>query len=213
MFLIPKEYIFPPVTLAQRNGILAVGGDLHPERMLLAYRNGIFPWYNEGEPIIWYAPPKRMVLKPEEVYISKSMSKILKENIFSFTFNQYFETVIHNCQNIFRSGQDGTWITEDYKKSLLKLHQMGYAQSVEVWKDDQLVGGLYGINLGKIFTGESMFSTIPNASKAGFIYLCHKLQSENYNLLDCQVYNEHLASLGAYEIPRKNFMKFLKGEI
>ncbi len=210
MFLLPKELIFPPVTLAHRNGILAIGGDLHPDRMLLAYQNGIFPWYNEDEPIVWFAPSKRMVLKPQEVYISKSMKKVLKSDTFKVTFNQNFEAVLHHCQTMYRPGQGGTWITQDYKDSLLQLREMGVAQSVEVWQDHKLVGGLYGIDLGNVFTGESMFSLVSNASKVAFVYLCKKLESAQYDLLDCQVYNEHLASLGAYEIPRKVFMKYLK---
>lgn len=213
MFLLPKEHIFPPVHLASDNGILAIGGDLHPDRLLLAYRSGIFPWYNEGEPIVWYSPHERMVLKPHEVYISKSMKKLMKNNSYSITFNTAFESVIHNCQTIFRPDQFGTWINEDYKKSMIALHHKGIAKSVEIWSEKELVGGLYGMDLGNIFTGESMFSLLPNTSKLAFIYLCKKLEQEKYALLDCQVYNEHLESLGAYEISQDEFMEYLKVEI
>lgn len=209
MFLLGKEYVFPPVELANREGMIAAGGDLHPLRLVKAYESGIFPWYNEGEPIIWYSPNPRMVLKPNEVYISKSMKKILKDGKFKVTFNQNFEEVINNCQRIYRNGQSGTWITHDLKNSMIELHKMGYAKSVEVWLDDKLVGGLYGFDLNHVFTGDSMFSLVSNASKIAFIKLCQKLEKENYQLLDCQVYNEHLETLGAYEIPRKEFIKIL----
>ncbi|MCC7521485.1 MAG: leucyl/phenylalanyl-tRNA--protein transferase [Flavobacteriaceae bacterium] len=209
MFLLKSEDKFPPIELANADGVLAVGGDLQPERLLEAYKLGIFPWYNEGEPVIWYSPPFRMVLKPNEVYISKSMKKILKDEVFHVTFNQNFVQVIELCQKIYRPDQPGTWITKDLKKSMIKLHQMGKAKSVEVWKNDALVGGLYGLDLDQIFCGESMFSMVPNASKVAFISLCQKLERENYRLLDCQVYNEHLESLGAYEIPRSEFKTYL----
>ena len=211
MFLLDASYQFPPVELSNPEGILAIGGDLHPERLITAYQSGIFPWYNEGEPIIWYSPVYRMVLKPHEVYISKSMKKVLRDQVFQVTFNQNFEAVIQHCQQTFRPGQRGTWITQELKNAMIQLHNMGLAKSVEVWQDHQLVGGLYGMDLGNIFTGESMFSLVPNASKTAFIRLCQKLEQENYQLLDCQVYNEHLESLGAYEIPRKEFIEYLIG--
>ena len=210
MFLLGTDYKFPPIELANPEGILAIGGDLNPHRMLEAYKMGIFPWYNEGEPIVWYSPKFRMVLKPDEVYISKSMKKILKDGIFQLTFNQNFEQVITLCQKTKRANQPGSWITNALKKSMIELHEMNYAKSIEIWEKGKLVGGLYGLDFGHIFCGESMFSLVPNASKFAFISLCQKLQDEGYQLLDCQVYNDHLASLGAYEIPRKEFKSYLK---
>lgn len=201
---------FPNVETADQYGVLAIGGDLSVKRLLNAYNNGIFPWYNPGEPIVWYAPPKRMVLFPEELKISKSMRKVLKKEIFTVTFNQNFKEVIHQCKTVFRKDQQGTWITDEMEKAYLKLHNIGKAKSVEVWQNNQLVGGLYGVDLGSVFCGESMFSLVNNASKTAFIYLVKHLQSQKYKLLDCQVYNTHLASLGAREIPRKTFMKILK---
>ena len=165
MYLLPKEIIFPPVHLADENGILAIGGDLSVERLLLAYKSGIFPWYNEGEPIIWYSPKERMVLIPNELKISKSMRQILKKDEFKITYNQNFGDVISNCKNIYRDGQGGTWITSKMEQAYLELHKLGVAKSVEVWLEDELVGGLYGIDLGHVFCGESMFSKVSNASK------------------------------------------------
>lgn len=201
---------FPNVETADQYGVLAIGGDLSVKRLLNAYNNGIFPWYNTGEPIVWYAPPKRMVLFPEELKISKSMRKVLKKEIFTVTFNQNFKEVIHQCKTVSRKDQQGTWITDEMEKAYLKLHNIGKAKSVEVWQNNQLVGGLYGVDLGSVFCGESMFILVSNASKTAFIYLAKHLQSQKYKLLDCQVYNTHLASLGAREIPRKTFMKILK---
>ncbi len=209
MIILGKQLYFPDVKTANQDGILAVGGDLSAERLILAYKSGIFPWYNEGEPVIWYSPDPRMVLFPEELKVSKSMRLLLKKNIFSITYNQNFSEVIHQCKIIDRKDQPGTWITDDMEKAYNQLHHLGYAKSVEVWQEKQLVGGLYGIDLGNIFCGESMFSKTSNASKAAFIYLSQKLADERYKLIDCQVYNKHLASLGAREIPRKEFIKIL----
>lgn len=209
MYLLTDELVFPPVELADNNGLLAIGGDLLPERLILAYKNGIFPWYNEGEPIIWYSPNPRMVLFPKKLKISKSMRKIIKMGKFTVTFNQNFLGVINHCKNINRKGQNGTWITIEMKIAYQKLHELGFAKSVEVWDSDKLVGGLYGIDLGNIFCGESMFSKENNASKIAFIALTKKLEKENYSLIDCQVYNDHLASLGAEEIARNEFVKLL----
>ncbi len=209
MFLLDHFHRFPPIELADDNGILAVGGDLHPDRVLLAYKQGIFPWYNEGEPIVWYSPDPRMVLFPKEVKISKSMRKILRSNTFTVTFNQDFKQVIHRCKTVRRSHQEGTWITDALEKTMIQLHQKGIAKSVEVWQNDLLVGGLYGIDLGSLFCGESMFSLVSNASKVAFIRLAQELDQKNYPLIDCQVYNDHLASLGAIEIPRALFKTYL----
>ena len=209
MHILGKKILFPPVETADENGLLAIGGDLSPERLILAYKSGIFPWFNEGEPVIWYSPPERMVLFPKDLKVSKSMEKVLKNANFRISFNENFAEVIHHCKTIDRPGQKGTWITREMQKAYIALHELGYAKSVEVWQEDRLVGGLYGIDLGHIFTGESMFSLVSNASKVAFIYLNQILKEHNYLLLDCQVYNEHLASLGAVEIPRDVFMQYL----
>jgi len=210
MFLLTDKLVFPAVELADKNGVLAIGGDLSVERLLLAYKSGIFPWYNQGEPIIWYSPDPRMILFPKNLKISKSMRQIIRKQEFTITFNQNFEEVIFNCKHIFRAADQGqTWITDKMEEAYIKLHKKGIAKSVEVWLENELVGGLYGIDLGTVFCGESMFSKVSNASKLAFIYLTQKLEKENYTLIDCQVYNNHLASLGADEISREEFLKYL----
>ena len=210
MYFLSKELFFPPVSEANSHGILAIGGDLSPERLLLAYKSGIFPWFEEGEPIYWWSPNPRMVLFLDELVVSKSMRNILNRNIFKVTFNQNFREVISNCQKIKREGQNGTWITNDMIEAYCKLNEMGIAKSVEVWQNEELVGGLYGIDLGHVFCGESMFSKVSNASKVAFIALANQLKKENYKVLDCQVHNEHLESLGCREIPREDFIELLK---
>lgn len=210
MFLLSKDLVFPPVNLADKNGLLAIGGDLSAERLLLAYKSGIFPWYNIDEPIIWYSPDPRMVLFPKNLKISKSMKQIIRKNQFRATCNQNFSEVISNCKNSYREGQGGTWITDEMEQAYINLHYLGVAKSVEVWEGNELVGGLYGIDLGNVFCGESMFSKVSNASKFAFIYLVQKMEKEYYKLIDCQVYNEHLASLGADEISRETFLTYLK---
>jgi leucyl/phenylalanyl-tRNA--protein transferase len=210
MYFVLKELYFPPVSETDDSGILAVGGDLSPERLMLAYRSGIFPWFDEDDPILWWAPPERMVLFPDEFKVSKSMRNILNRNFFKVTFNTKFRAVISSCKMMQRPGQNGTWITDDMLEAYCTLHEMGIAKSVEVWLDDELVGGLYGMDMNHVFCGESMFSKVANASKVAFIFLVEKLKSENYKLLDCQVHNEHLESLGAREIPREEFMQILK---
>ena len=210
MYFLTKELYFPPVEETSPEGILAVGGDLSPERLMLAYKSGIFPWFEEDEPILWWSPEERMVLFFEDLKISKSMRNILKKNEFSVTFNKDFKAVITNCQNVKRVGQNGTWITDDMINAYCKLHELGFAKSVEVWKNNELVGGLYGIDLGDVFCGESMFSKISNASKVAFITLAQKLEKADYKLIDCQVHNNHLESLGCVEIDREEFMAILK---
>ncbi|MBC7847876.1 MAG: leucyl/phenylalanyl-tRNA--protein transferase [Flavobacterium sp.] len=212
MYVLSQELFFPPVSNSNLDGILAIGGDLYPERLLLAYKSGIFPWFEDDEPIIWWSPNPRMVLFLDELVVSKSMRNILNRNIFTVTFNQNFRDVISNCQKIKRDGQNGTWITNDMIEAYCKLNEMGIAKSVEVWQNDELVGGLYGVDLGHIFCGESMFSKVSNASKIAFIALVNQLKEKNYKLLDCQVYNDHLESLGCREIDRTDFMEFLKSE-
>ncbi len=197
---------------ANPDGLLAMGGDLSVERLLDAYNHGIFPWYDASEPILWWSPDPRMVLFPENLKVSKSMRQLFKKESFQVTYNQDFNGVIENCAVIKRAGQNGTWITQEIKDAYLKLHHLGIVQSVEVWQNSELVGGLYGIYLKekKIFCGESMFAKVSNASKYGFITYVNKLKEEGVSLIDCQIYTEHLNSLGASEIPRKEFLSFLK---
>ncbi|MDY7396393.1 leucyl/phenylalanyl-tRNA--protein transferase [Aureibaculum sp. 2210JD6-5] len=209
MILLSDKLWFPPVETASPEGIVAIGGDLSTERLLLAYKSGIFPWFNQGEPVIWYSPSERMVLFPDELKVSKSMQQVLKKDNFKVTFNQNFKEVIRACKTIYREGQGGTWITDEMEEAYIKLHELGYAKSVEVWLDDKLVGGLYGIDLGTVFCGESMFSKVSNTSKIALIKLVEKLQQEKYKLIDCQVYNKHLESFGAKEISRAEFLKYL----
>jgi len=212
MYFLSKELFFPPVSEANPDGILAIGGDLSQERLLLAYKSGIFPWFEEGEPVFWWSPNLRMVLFLDELVVSKSMRNILNRNIFSVTFNQNFRKVISNCQKIKRNGQNGTWITNDMIEAYCKLNELGIAKSIEVWQNEELVGGLYGIDLGNIFCGESMFSKVSNASKVAFIALANQLKKDNYKILDCEVYNEHLESLGCREISREDYMELLKSK-
>jgi leucyl/phenylalanyl-tRNA--protein transferase len=209
MHYLSDALIFPPVSQADYDGILAIGGDLSPERLQLAYRSGIFPWFEEDDPIIWWSPNPRMVLFLDELIVSKSMRNTLNRNTFTVTFNQNFRDVISNCQKIKRDGQNGTWITNDMTEAYCKLHEMGIAKSVEVWQSEQLVGGLYGIDMDHVFCGESMFSTVSNASKVAFIALVNHLKDNHYKLLDCQVHNPHLESLGCREIDREEFVKIL----
>ena len=208
LFSINKDLIFPPVELAEPDGLLAIGGDLSINRLILAYRSGIFPWY-EGEHILWWCPDPRFVLFPEELVISKSMKAIIKKNTFSFTINQAFAEVIGNCKGIPRKDQDSTWITDEVKSAYTALHKKGIAHSGEAWLDGKLVGGLYGVRIGNIFFGESMFSHVSNASKFAFISYVEKLKKEGVKLIDCQVYTEHLESLGGRMIPRKKFIELL----
>lgn len=210
MYFITKELYFPPVEEASYEGILAIGGDLSVKRLWLAYENGIFPWYNENEPILWWSPSERMVVNPHDYKVSKSLRNIINRNIFEVTINKDFEAVIKNCQKIERKEQDGTWISNEVIKSYTKLHQLGKAMSFEVWQNGELVGGLYGVDLENVFCGESMFSKVSNASKVAFVKLIDYLKQNNYKLLDCQVHNDHLEKLGAFEISRESFIKILK---
>lgn len=209
-FLGPNDP-FPAVEEASEEGLLAIGGDLSPQRLLDAYSRGIFPWYDSTQPVLWWSPDPRMVLFPENLKISNSMKQLLKKGLFQVTFDTAFSEVVDNCATIRRNGQNGTWITPEMKQAYLQLHEMGVARSVEVWQEEQLVGGLYGIYLKekKIFCGESMFTKVSNASKYGFIHLVQKLQKEDLKVIDCQIYTPHLESLGAEEISRTEFLKFL----
>ncbi|WP_025143339.1 leucyl/phenylalanyl-tRNA--protein transferase [Pedobacter jeongneungensis] len=197
---------FPDPALAEEDGLLAIGGDLSIERLLIAYSNGIFPWFSEGEPILWYSPHERCVIYPDQIKISKSMQKILKQEVFKITFNQAFAEVILNCATTERKGQDGTWITNEMQQAYINLHLQGYAHSVEVWLEDKLVGGLYGLKVNRVFCGESMFSHVSNASKAALIFL----SKMNIDLIDCQLPNDHLMSLGAEMIDRELYMETLQ---
>lgn len=210
MHFLTDKLVFPAAESSDRFGVVAIGGDLSAERLMLAYESGIFPWFDEGDPIIWHSPMERMVLFPDELRVSKSMRKIINQRIFNVTYNNDFRGVIQNCREIKRDDQNGTWITDEMLEAYCELHRLGKAQSVEVWLDNELVGGLYGVDLGTIFCGESMFSKVSNASKVAFIYLVTLLQSQNYKLVDCQVYNPHLESLGAREIDRADFLNILR---
>ena len=210
MYFLSKELYFPPVSETSPEGILAIGGDLSPERLILAYQNGIFPWFNDDEPILWWCPEERMVLFFEDLKISKSMRSIINQKKFNVTFNTAFKEVITNCKKANRKDQQGTWITDEMVAAYCKLNELGIAKSVEVWQNNELVAPLNGIDLGHVFCGESMFSKVSNASKVAFIHLAKQLEHANYQLLDCQVYNEHLASLGCVEIDREDFLNILK---
>ncbi len=208
MQLLNEKLWFPDVDQASDEGLLAVGGDLSVERLLLAYRSGIFPWFDAQSPILWWSPNPRFVLFPQKLKVSKSMKQVLRNKPFKVTENKAFNKVILECSKIERKGQDDTWITKNMIAAYQKLHEMGHARSVEVWQNETLVGGLYGVDLQNgVFCGESMFSKVSNASKVGFITF---VENSKYKLIDCQVYTNHLASLGAEDLPRKQFVEFLK---
>lgn len=213
LYFLNDRLEFPAVEMANVDGLLAVGGDLSPERLLLAYKRGIFPWFNDDDLVMWWSPDPRMVLFPEKVKISKSMRKVMQSGEFRLTKNTAFEEVVLQCKQQKRKGQQGTWITKKMVKAYVKLHELGFAKSYEVWKDDHLVGGLYGVDLGTIFCGESMFSSVSNASKFAFIQLAEELKTKQYRLIDCQIYTDHLASLGAEEVPRESFVEILRNEV
>ena len=207
IFRIEDDIAFPDPLLAEEDGLLGVGGDLCIDRLLFAYQLGIFPWYAEDTPILWYAPLKRFVINPTDLKVSKSMRQVLRKGQFRFTINQAFEQVITNCANIARPDQDGTWIVDDMRRAYIELHNLGFAHSVEVWENEELVGGLYGVLVGKVFCGESMFSKVSNSSKAALIYLIQNFELE---LVDCQIYSEHLETLGAKLIDAKAFYSILE---
>lgn len=201
---------FPDPNWAREDGLLAIGGGLTPEWLLEAYALGIFPWYNANEPILWWSPDPRFVLYPDELKISRTMRQTLQRGTFKITFDTAFEQVISACSTTPRHGQDGTWITDDVKKAYTHLHELGLAHSVEAWQDDKLVGGLYGISLGRCFFGESMFSHVSNASKAAFLTLVPKLRALDFVIIDCQMSTPHLESLGGRGIPRQSFLDILE---
>lgn len=209
-----NKHIFPDPREMGETDIALVGGPLSSDLLLHAYQIGLFPWYNPGEPVLWWCPRERMIMEPADIHISHSMRKILNSNTFHITADRDFEEVMIACAHIPRPGQDGTWITDEIIDSYLKLHQLGYAHSIEVrHPDGELVGGLYGISMGSAFFGESMFSLVPNASKYGFIKLCQRLDEMDFSLIDCQVYTPHLKSLGARIAPRSFFLDELESAL
>ena len=209
IYQLTDEIIFPKPELAEDDGLLAIGGDLRWERLLLAYSNGIFPWYNEYDPILWWCPKPRFIIKPNEVRISRSMKRVFNKNEFKVTFNNDFEGVISKCKEL-RENKEGTWITDDMKQAYIDLFNKGFASSVEVYKEDKLVGGLYGVNIGRCFFGESMFSMETNASKVALISICKRLEEENYLFLDCQMHTNHLESMGGKFVSWGEFKSMLQ---
>lgn len=208
VYKLSEELIFPNPELSEEDGLLALGGDLSIDRLLLAYSNGIFPWYNEGEPILWWCPKPRFILKPDEIKISKSMKKIIKKDEFKVTFNNDFKGVISCCKAM-REDKEGTWITDDMRKAYINLFNNGFAVSVETYLNDELVGGLYGVVIGRCFFGESMFSKVSNASKIALITLAKRLQELDFEFIDCQVYTPHLESMGAHMVEWNEFKSML----
>jgi leucyl/phenylalanyl-tRNA--protein transferase len=210
MYWLTEELTFPHPKYASEEGLLAAGGDLSPQRILFAYENGIFPWYNEGEPILWWSPSPRFVLYPSEIKVSKSMRQVFRKKSFRITFDQAFESVIEACASIPRAGQNGTWLTEEMKAAYINLHELGFAHSVETWQGDQLVGGLYGLSLGNCFFGESMFAKASNASKSALIVLAKTVEKKGFGMIDCQSETTHLSSMGAKFIKQDAFLTYLK---
>jgi leucyl/phenylalanyl-tRNA--protein transferase len=209
VFRLNNELVFPSPELAREDGILAIDGDLSPDRILLAYSNAIFPWYSKGEPIVWWSPDPRFVLFPQKIKISYSLKKEIKRNKFEITYDKDFRAVITNCQQSPRKNQNGTWITNEMLEAYCKLNQYGYAHSIEAWFEGTLAGGFYGVSLGRCFMGESMFTKIPNASKVAFATLVSDLIKNNFYIIDSQVYTEHMNNFGAENIPRSEYLKIL----
>ena len=209
VFALPDEHIFPDPRLAREDGLLAVGGDLHPRRLLLGYTMGIFPWYNEGQPILWHSPDPRFVLLPDELRVQRSLRKVIRRQPYRLTMDRDFASVIDRCARTPRPGQGGTWITNELREGYLRLFKMGLAHSVEAWEDDRLVGGLYGVGLGDVYFGESMFALAPDESKIAFTTLVVQLRRWGFTLIDSQVYTDHLHRFGAQEIPRERYLQLL----
>jgi len=206
VYQLPKDLVFPAPDDAEPSGLLAVGGDLSLRRLLLAYCMGIFPWYSEGEPILWWSPDPRLILEPGQIIISRSLRRVLKKSIFQITMDRDFAAVIQGCAAAARRGEPGTWIVDDMITAYTRLHAAGFAHSVETWHEGKLVGGLYGISIGSAFFGESMFSQVSDASKAALAYLAAALRQWGMGLIDCQITTEHLLSMGAREVPRAEFL-------
>jgi leucyl/phenylalanyl-tRNA--protein transferase len=213
VYLLTDKLVFPPAEGASREGVVAVGGDFKPERLLLAYSQGIFPWPTEGMPLLWFSPDPRFVLRPREVHVGRSLGKVLRRDGFEVRFDTAFEAVIRACGLAPRPGQDGTWIQEDLIEGYLELHRLGYAHSVEAWRDGDLVGGLYGVSLGSCFFGESMFAAAPDASKVAFVTLLAHLERWGIGLVDCQVKTAHLARFGGREVSRRDFLVELRRRV
>ncbi len=209
VYRLSKDLVFPPPGLADPGGLLAVGGDLSPERLLLAYKNGIFPWYSEEDPILWWAPDPRLILRLEDLKISRSLAKTIRKSKFKVSIDTRFSSVITGCANHRGRDRDGTWITGDMKKAYMRLHELGYAHSVECWHNQELVGGLYGVSLGRAFFGESMFSSMSDASKVALVFLRDFLMLKHFHFIDCQLPTQHLIGLGAKEVARDNFHTYL----
>jgi leucyl/phenylalanyl-tRNA--protein transferase len=209
IYRLDERLVFPPVEHAE-DGLLAVGGDLRPERLLLAYSSGIFPWYSKGQPILWHSPDPRLVLRAEDLHVPRSLAKTLRKGAFHFTLDEAFAEVIDACARVKRRGQRDTWITPEMKRAYVELHRQGFAHSMEAWKGDRLVGGLYGVSLGATFFGESMFTRVPDASKAAFVVLVEQLRAWGIGLLDSQVYTDHVARFGATEWPRREYVRALR---
>ncbi|MGO9378598.1 MAG: leucyl/phenylalanyl-tRNA--protein transferase [Dissulfurispiraceae bacterium] len=213
IFRLTDNLDFPSPELAEHDGLLAVGGDLSVDRLILAYSMGIFPWYSDGYPILWWSPDPRMILIPKELKVSRSLRQTIKKGVYKITMNQAFEQVISHCANIPRGEGNGTWITAEMRAAYILLHKAGYAHSVEAWNGNELAGGLYGVILGKAFFGESMFAKKSNASKMAFAKLVELLSERGFELIDCQVSTQHLRSVGAREVPRTEFLEMLKKAI
>jgi leucyl/phenylalanyl-tRNA--protein transferase len=209
IYRIPSELVFPHPSQAEPSGLLGVGGDLQPNRLLLSYASGIFPWYNEEQPILWFSPDPRFVLYPAELYVGRSLQKVLRQHRFRITLDTAFDAVIQACSFVPRPGQTGTWITTDMMTAYQRLHQLGHAHSVEIWQDQALVGGLYGVAIGRLFAGESMFSTVSNASKVALVALVRQLHRWGFGLIDSQVHTDTLERMGANEIPRPQYLNAL----
>ncbi len=209
VFRLPEENIFPSPSLAEESGLLAVGGDLSESRLLNAYKKGIFPWYSDGDPILWWSPDPRLIMKPENFILSRSLKQTLKKNTFRITMDTAFREVIESCSEVHEKKAGDTWITRDMINAYIDLHDAGYAHSIEAWKENELAGGLYGVSLGSAFFGESMFTKTSNASKAAFAALVFQMSSWKFSFIDCQVTTKHLLSLGASEVPRDEFLNML----
>jgi leucyl/phenylalanyl-tRNA--protein transferase len=209
LFQLTDDLFFPRPELATRDGLLAVGGDLSAERLLLAYAHGIFPWFGEGDPLLWWSPDPRLVLFPDVFHVSKSLRRLHHQRRYRLTMDTHFAEVISACATTPREGQHGTWITAEMESAYIQLHKQGYAHSVEVWEDEWLVGGVYGVSLGRCFFGESMFSRRPNSSKLALWALCEQVRRWGFTLIDCQIHTDHLASLGARDVARKRFLRLL----
>jgi leucyl/phenylalanyl-tRNA--protein transferase len=209
IFQLTEEIAFPPVDLAEPDGLLAVGGDLSEDRLLAAYSLGIFPWYSEGSPLLWWSPDPRMVLFPEELKVPRRLERVIRREEFQVTFDRAFAETVRNCAEVHRTGSGGTWITTEMAEAYVRLHRLGRAHSVEVWQSGKLAGGLYGISMGGAFCGESMFTLRPNASKVAFVTLVRRLGERGVSLIDCQMKTAHLAGFGAREVPRSDFVELL----